>query len=57
VPIDNDRYFPPVDSENEVRHIPGAKVAVVASVWGHMALMNAADIPAIDAPLKELLAD
>ena len=57
VPIDNDRYFPPVDSENEARHIPGAKVAVVASAWGHMALMNAADIPAIDAPLKELLAD
>jgi homoserine O-acetyltransferase/O-succinyltransferase len=57
VPIDNDRYFPPVDSENEARHIRDAKVTVVASVWGHMALMNAADIPAIDAPLNELLAD
>ena len=57
VPIDNDRYFPPVDSENEARHIPGAKVNVVSSAWGHMALMNTADIPAIDAPLKELLAD
>jgi len=29
---------------------------VVASAWGHMALMNPADIPAIDAPLNELLA-
>jgi homoserine O-acetyltransferase len=56
VPVDNDRYFPPVDSRNEARHIPGAKVSVVASAWGHMALMNPADIPAIDAPLNELLA-
>ncbi len=56
VPIDNDRYFPPVDSENEARHIPGAEVRVVASAWGHMALMNPADVPAIDAPLNELLA-
>jgi hypothetical protein len=39
------------------RHIPGAEVRVVASAWGHMALMNPADIPAIDAPLNELLAD
>ena len=56
VPIDNDRYFPPVDSKNEAKHIPGAKVSIVASAWGHMALMNPADIPAIDAPLNELLA-
>ena len=56
VPVDNDRYFPPVDSKNEARHIQGAKVSIVASAWGHMALMNPADIPAIDAPLKELLA-
>ena len=56
VPVDNDRYFPPVDSKNEAKHIPGAKVSVVASAWGHMALMNPADIPAIDAPLNELLA-
>ena len=52
VPVDNDRYFPPVDSKNEARHIPGAEVQVVASAWGHMALMNPADIPAIDAPLR-----
>jgi homoserine O-acetyltransferase/O-succinyltransferase len=56
VPIDNDRYFPPVDSENEARHIRGGEVRVVASIWGHMALMNPADIPAIDGPLRELLA-
>jgi hypothetical protein len=29
---------------------------VVASAWGHMALMNPDDITAIDTPLNELLA-
>jgi homoserine O-acetyltransferase len=56
VPVDNDRYFPPVDSHAEARHIPGAEVRVVASAWGHMALLNPADIPRIDGPLRELLA-
>lgn len=55
-PVDNDRYFPPVDSHNEARHIPGAEVRVVGSAWGHMALMNPADVPQIDGPLRELLA-
>ena len=57
LPVDNDRYFPPADSENEARHIPGAECRVVRSAWGHMAPMNPGDIPAIDAPLRELLAD
>lgn len=56
VPIDNDRYFPPVDSHAEARHIKGAQVRVVASSWGHMAAFNPADRAAIDAPLNELLA-
>jgi homoserine O-acetyltransferase len=33
VPIDNDRYFPPVDSKNEAKHIPGARISIVASTW------------------------
>ena len=45
VPVDNDRYFPPADSEYEARHIPGAKCRVVSSIWGHMAPMNAARHP------------
>jgi len=56
VPIDNDRYFPPVDSQGEAKHIPNAEVRVVESAWGHMALMNPGDRAAIDAPLRELLA-
>ena len=55
LPVDNDRYFPPVDSEYEARHISGAECQVIQSVWGHMAPMNPGDIPAIDAVLNELL--
>jgi len=56
-PVDNDRYFPPADSEYEAQHIKGAKCRVISSVWGHMAPMNPRDIPAIDAVLRELLED
>lgn len=56
LPVDNDRYFPPVDSEFEAKHIPNGELRVVASDWGHMAPMNAGDIPAIDAALGALLA-
>ena len=57
VPVDNDRYFPPADSNYEAEHIPGAKCRVISSIWGHMAPMNPRDIPAIDAVLHELLAN
>ena len=57
VPVDTDRYFPPVDSEEEARQIPGAECRVIRSIWGHMAPMNPGDIPTVDAPLAELLAD
>ena len=55
MPVDTDRYFPPVDAEEEVRHIPGAECRIIASVWGHMAPMNPGDVPVIDAALRELL--
>lgn len=55
VPSELDRYFPPVDSENEARHIPGASWRHIPSIWGHMALFNAADGAFIDQALKELL--
>lgn len=55
LPVDNDRYFPPVDSEHEARHIPNGESRVVKSIWGHMAPMNPGDVAAIDAPLRELL--
>jgi homoserine O-acetyltransferase/O-succinyltransferase len=55
LPVDNDRYFPPVDAHEEARHIPGAECRVIRSIWGHMAAMNPADIPVIDQALRELL--
>lgn len=56
LPVDHDRYFPPVDSGYEAEHIPNGECRVVKSAWGHMAPMNPGDIEAIDAPLRELLA-
>jgi len=55
LPVDNDRYFPPVDSHHEARFIPNGECRVLRSNWGHMALTNPGDIPAIDAVLSELL--
>ncbi len=55
LPVDTDRYFPPVDAQEEARHIPNAECRVVESIWGHMAPMNPGDIPMIDAALRELL--
>jgi len=56
-PVDNDRYFPPADSEYEAQHIPGGKCRVISSIWGHMAPMNPRDNPSIDSILHELLAE
>jgi homoserine O-acetyltransferase/O-succinyltransferase len=55
LPIDLDRYFPPVDSDYEARHIRNAECRVIRSDWGHMAPMNPADIPVIDSVISELL--
>ncbi|MGH7121647.1 MAG: alpha/beta fold hydrolase [Acetobacteraceae bacterium] len=56
LPVDTDRYFPPPDSQYEAQHIPNGVCRVVPSIWGHMAPMNPADVPTIDAALNELLA-
>jgi homoserine O-acetyltransferase len=55
LPVNSDRYFPPADSRVEARLMPNAECRVVNSIWGHMAPMNPADIPAIDEPLRDLL--
>ncbi len=57
LPVDHDRYFPPVDSEAEAKQIRNGECRVIRSAWGHMAPMNPGDIEAIDAALRELLAD
>ena len=55
MPVDNDRYFPPVDAKEETRYIPGAECRVIESIWGHMAPMNPGDVPVIDTALRQLL--
>ncbi|HQT80095.1 MAG TPA: alpha/beta fold hydrolase [Rhodopila sp.] len=55
MPCAYDSYFPPVDSENEASHIPGAECRVIPSIWGHMTLWNPADQPFIDQGLADVL--
>lgn len=57
LPVDLDRYFPPVDARFEARQMPNAECRVIRSDWGHMAPMNPGDVPAIDGALRELLED
>lgn len=32
-----DCYFPPEDSEEEVKYLKHGKLSVIESIWGHMA--------------------
>ena len=58
MPGRTDLYFPPEDSENEVRNMPNAKFIAVESIWGHFAGgpgTSVEDVKFLDAKLKELL--
>ncbi|KAL2441704.1 hypothetical protein ABEF95_016188 [Exophiala dermatitidis] len=37
MPCRTDQYFPPEDSEFEMKHLKNARLAVIESSWGHMA--------------------
>ncbi|KAJ6442444.1 Alpha/beta hydrolase fold-1 [Purpureocillium lavendulum] len=37
MPSRTDLYFPPEDSEEEVKHLARGKLVIVESVWGHLA--------------------
>lgn len=37
MPSRTDAYFPPEDSEEEVKHLQHGKLIVIESVWGHLA--------------------
>lgn len=56
LPVDLDRYFPPVDAEYEAKHMPNGECRVVNSIWGHMAPANLAEVSGFDNAIKELLA-
>jgi homoserine O-acetyltransferase len=55
LPVDLDRYFPPVDAEYEAAHIPYGTCRVAKSIWGHMAPMNVGDVTQFDTAIAELL--
>jgi homoserine O-acetyltransferase/O-succinyltransferase len=55
MPGEYDRYFPPVDNEAEVSHMPNAICRPIPSIWGHMTVWNPEDRVFIDTALRELL--
>lgn len=55
MPGQYDTYFPPTDTQEEVRGMPNAECRVIPSIWGHMTLWNPDDRPFIDKALAELL--
>lgn len=55
LPVDLDRYFPPVDAEYEARHMPNGECRVINSIWGHMAPINLGDVSGFDNAINELL--
>jgi len=55
VPPATDAYFPPVDNENEAKHIPHAEIRPIPTIWGHMSPMNPEDQPFIDRALADAL--
>ena len=54
---ETDSYFPPVDSEYDARHIPGAESRPISTIWGHLAPFDPEDQKFIDDALRELLED
>jgi len=59
MPGQTDLYFPPEDSQYEVKHMPNAEYRPIPSIWGHCAgcmNLNPTDTKFIDDMLKRLLA-
>lgn len=54
-----DLYFPPEDSEYEVRHISNVEFQAISSIWEHFAGggINSVDAALIDESVKEPLAN
>ena len=59
MPASSDLYFPPADSEYEVKHMPNAELRVQETDWGHFGgdpRGVSPDIIQVDNAIKELLA-
>jgi homoserine O-acetyltransferase/O-succinyltransferase len=60
MPGRTDLYFPPEDSEIEVRSMPNAELRVIPSVWGHRSGApggDPADIAFLERAIDDLLSD
>jgi homoserine O-acetyltransferase len=58
MPGQTDLYFPPEDSQYEVKHMPNAKYLPIPSIWGHFAGgpgTNPEDVKFLDNVLKDLM--
>jgi homoserine acetyltransferase len=57
MPCRTDQYFPPEDSEIEMKHLKHGKFAPIESIWGHVAGggANPPDIKFMDATIAEFL--
>jgi homoserine O-acetyltransferase len=57
IPLSHDQLFPVADCEAEARQIPGARVRIVETPWGHWGFEATAGArEGLDAALRELLA-
>ncbi|KAH0845851.1 hypothetical protein FOPE_12051 [Fonsecaea pedrosoi] len=57
MPCRTDQYFPPEDSEIEMKHLKHGRLAVIESVWGHVAGggLNPPDTEFMNARIAELM--
>ncbi|OQV00962.1 hypothetical protein CLAIMM_06392 [Cladophialophora immunda] len=57
MPCRTDQYFPPEDSEIEMKHLRRGRLAVIESVWGHVAGggLNPEDTEFMNARIAELM--
>ncbi|KIW89433.1 uncharacterized protein Z519_09589 [Cladophialophora bantiana CBS 173.52] len=57
MPCRTDQYFPPEDSEIEMRHLKHGRLAVIESIWGHTAGggLNPEDTEFMNARIAELM--
>ena len=56
IPCTQDLYFPPVDNENEVRHLPNAVLRPFDSPWGHC-VASPGNEPAFEKFLDQAISD
>lgn len=59
MPSRTDQYFPPEDSEVEVKHLKRGRLEVIETIWGHIAGggANPVDVEWMDGKINEFLSE